>query len=276
MRLRDLGSWALAAWAAAALPALVAAPPASAAGGADGKFDTRTSAHFALHQDVNIAESGGFYGSRRFEEQVLGELERAYALLDQQLGLRPPRRLDVVIDDPALFDAQFAPLFRFRAAGFYSGFIRVRGDTQLTAPLARTLYHELVHAALAAVAPSLVLPAWLNEGSAEWFEWRAEGDRGLPVRGREALVQLAAQNALLPLAALSQPSFQRMDGQTASVAYLQSYGMVDYLVRSAGERSLPRFLDELVRTRDLDRALQRVYRLDLQTLEARFLGELGS
>jgi hypothetical protein len=207
---------------------------------------------------------------------VLDELERAYALLEQQLGLRPPRRLDVVIDDPGFFDQQFAALFRFQAAGFYSGFIRVRGDTRLTAPLSRTLHHELVHAALDAVAPSITFPAWVNEGSAEWFEWRSAGLRGLPARGREMLGQMAAQKALLPLATLSQPSFSRLDHQTAGVAYLQSYGMIDYLVRNGGDRSLARFLDELIRSRDLARSLQRVYRLDLRTLEARFLGELGA
>lgn len=262
---------------AALLLALVGAAGGAAASGrgADGRFEKRTSAHFTLHQDVDIDEAGGFHGSRRFEQEVLDELERGYASLEQLLGLRPPRRLDVVIDDPGLFDQQFAPLFRFRAAGFYSGIIRVRGDTRLTADLSRVLHHELVHAALDAVAPSLSLPAWVNEGTAEWFEWRTAGVRQLPTRGREILGDLAGRNALLPLAALSQPSFSRMDGQTAGVAYLQAYGMIDYLVRSAGERSLARFLDELTRSRDLGRALQRVYRVDLRTLESRFHGELA-
>jgi hypothetical protein len=254
---------------------LALAGPALAQGrGADGRFETRTSAHFTLHQDVDIDESGGFYGSRRFEELVLDELERAYDSLDAWLGLRLPRRLDVVVDDPTLFDQQFAPLFRFRAAGFYSGIIRVRGDTRLSPDLARTLHHELLHAALDAAAPSLVLPAWVNEGSAEWFEGRSIGWRGLPDRGRAMLRQLYGQQALLPLDVLSLPNFARLDARSAPVAYLQSYGMIDYLVRSAGDRGLARFLDELLRTRDLGRALQRVYRMDLRTLEARFLAEL--
>jgi hypothetical protein len=260
-----LAALALTAWAAAAR---------AGSGGADGRFDTRSSAHFLLHQDVNLAESGGFYGSRRFEQEVLGELERAYASLDQILGLRPPRRLDVIIDDPGLFDQQFGPLFRFRAAGFYAGLIRVRGDVGLTDALARTLHHELVHAAYDAAAPSLVLPAWLNEGSAEWFEWRTAGKRGLSQYERAALVYWASQNALLPLDVLSQPTFARLPGDAARVAYIQSYGMVDFLMRKQGERSLPRFVDELLRSRDLSRALQRVYRLDLGELEARFIAEL--
>jgi hypothetical protein len=242
--------------------------------GADGRFETRTSAHFTLHQDVDLDESGGFHGSRRFEQEVLGELERAHDALEQMLGLRPPRRLDVVVDDPGLFDQRFAALFRFRAAGFYSGVIRVRGDTQLTVDLARTLHHELVHAAFDAVAPSLILPAWINEGTAEWFEARAAGKRGVSQREHAALRYWAANGALLPLATLSQPSFSRMHAQHAQIAYVQSYAMLYHLVRSGGERSLPRFLDELLRSRDLGRALKRVYRMDLRELEAGFFGEL--
>ncbi len=262
----------------AALTALVALGLATGATaqnrGADGRFDTRTSAHFTLHQDVDLDESGGFHGSRRFEQEVLGELERAYVALEQRLGLRPPRRLDVVVDDPGLFDQRFAALFRFRAAGFYSGVIRVRGDTGLTVDLARVLHHELVHAAFDAVAPTMTLPGWLNEGTAEWFEARAAGKRSLSQRERAALEYWGAHNALMPLAALSPPSFSRMSAPQAQVAYVQSYAMLDYLARSGGERNLPRFFDELLRSRDLGRALTRVYRLDPRELEAGVLGEL--
>lgn len=255
--------------------AIAFAASASAQGrGADGKFETRTSAHFTLHQDVDIDESGGFHGSRRFEQEVLTELERAFASLESFLGLRPPRRLTVVIEDPAIFDQKFAGFFRFPAAGFYAGVIRVRGDVGLTADLARTLHHELVHAVLDALAPSLAFPAWVNEGFAEWFEWRAMGKRGLSSRERAILSHLASQNQLLPLNVLSLPAFSRMDRRAASVAYLQSYGMVDFLERKAGERGLARFVDELIRSKNLARALDRTYRMDLRELEAGFLGEL--
>ena len=244
--------------------------------GADGEFVERRSSHFLLLQDVAIDRSGGFHGSRRFEIEVLAELERAYEKLDALLGLRPERRLRVVIYDPARFDAQFAGLFRFPAAGFYGGAICIRGDTRLTAALARVLHHELVHAALDLAAPSLVLPGWVNEGGAEWFEVRAAaGQRGLSGRQRAALAELAGQGALHPLSVLSVSSFAGLGPRAASIAYLQSYALVDFLVRQGGERKLARFYDELLRTRHLDRALRRIYRLDAATLEARFFAELG-
>jgi hypothetical protein len=253
---------------------LAAALSAHADRGADGRFDRRESSHFGLHQDVDIDETGGFRGSRRFEQQVLEILERAFESLEHLLGLRPARKLDVVVYDPGIFDAQFAGLFRFPAAGFYAGIIRVRGTTEVDLPLMSVLHHELVHAALDAAAPSLVLPAWINEGGAEWFEARALGKRSLAGPEWSALQYLSRHGALMPIAVLSAPAFSNMGPQQARAAYLQSYALIDHLVRRHGERDLPRFYGELIRSHSVDRALSRVYRTDLARLEAGLLAEL--
>ncbi len=261
--------------AIALLCAGLVSPVAAGARGADGDFEQRRSSHFVLHQDVAIDQSGGFRGSRRFEQQVLDELERAYDALGHWLALRPPRRIDVVVYDPARFDAEFAGQFRFPAAGFYHGVIRVRGDTQLTTGLSRVLHHELVHAALDAAAPTLWLPGWVNEGAAEWFEARTSGQRGLATRQRAALEGIARSGELQSLSTLASPTFAGFDRRAAQIAYLQSYALIDYLARAQGERSLADFLAELIQSRSLDRALRRVYRLDAATLEARFARELS-
>ena len=137
-----------------ALPLLLGVPPAVADRGADGNFEKRTSSHFVLYQDVDIDESHGLRGSRRFEQDVLETLEDAYDGLDRFLGLRPRRMISVTIYDPAVFDAQFTGLFRFPSAGFYGDSIHVRGTTRVTEGLVRVLHHEVVHAAFDATAPS--------------------------------------------------------------------------------------------------------------------------
>ena len=102
---------ALALALACALPASLA----SAVGdrGADGEFERRDSFHFTLYQDVDIDEQGGLRGARRFEQQILAELEGAYDTLDRLLALRPEKQLVVYVWDPALFDQEYAGLFRF-------------------------------------------------------------------------------------------------------------------------------------------------------------------
>jgi hypothetical protein len=253
---------------------VVAAAGAAGDRGADGRFEKRTSAHFVLHQDVDIDQSGGFHGSRRFEQQVLEALEDAYDALDRLLGLRPQRKIEVVIYDAGVFDQQFRGLFKFGAAGFYHGVIRIRGATKLTHALSRVLHHELVHAAFQAAAPSLIFPGWVNEGTAEWFEARALGKRSLSMGEWAVLEEAVNGGGLLPIETLNVRSFGRMDPYVARLAYVQSYALIDHLVRHHGERTLPRFYDALIRHRDLDRALERVYRVDSATLVARLAQEL--
>jgi len=243
--------------------------------GGDGRFESRTSTHFLLLQDVAIDRRTGPSGSRQFERDVLQALEDGYDQLDDLLGLRPRRRLQVSVYDPELFDARYARLAPFRIAGFYGGTIRVRGDVQVTPALVRTLHHELVHAAFDAVAPGLVLPGWLNEGLAEWFSARTTGL--IPIGGNDfaALAQRGARGQLLPIAALSAPSFAGLDAGAAPLAYLQARALVDHLARNRGDGVLRVLVQRLLRTGDLDRSLERVAGVDSAGLEAAFLAELG-
>ncbi|MDX1649592.1 MAG: hypothetical protein R3263_07040 [Myxococcota bacterium] len=229
-----------------------------------------------LRQDVDLDDYHGPRGALAFERAVLAALEEGHDALDAHLGIRPPRPLPVHVWDPGLFDARFARLFRFPAAGFYGGTIHVRGDVALTTALRGTLHHELVHATLDAVAPSLVLPAWMNEGLAEWFESRTAGGGGhLTAGGWRALARAARRDALPPLAALSAPSLARLDPGTAGLAYLYAHGLVDHLARRRGASALRRVVEETVRTGDLRRSLRRVARATPAELDAAFRRELA-
>jgi hypothetical protein len=223
---------------------------------------------------VDIDEAGGFRGSRRFEQEVLDELERAYDRLFALLGLRPERPIEVVVYDPGVFDASFAGRFRFPAAGFYHGTIHVRGDVQVTSPLSRVLHHELVHAALHQAAPHVLWPGWFNEGVAEWFEARVAGKRHLGPGEAAALARARQRGELLPLATLWAPGFGRLGPQAAQLAYLQSYAMIAYLASEWGERALRDLCEDVARSRDVERALRRRMRLGSAELQVRLLGEL--
>ena len=242
--------------------------------GADGEFSKRTSRHFVLYQDVDIDRTSGFRGSRRFEQQTLEVLEAAYDQLAEKLGLRPERPITVVVYDPGVFDARFGGLFRFPAAGFYGDSIHLRGDTVVTDRLVAVLHHEFVHAALHDAAPTLVVPAWLNEGIAEWFEARALGKRQLAAEEKSWLRDRAEEGQLYSLAELSTPNLGHLEPAAARAAYLQSYAFVDFLVRRHGERRLREALADFLRTRKLEHSMRRSYRDSLPDLEARFREDL--
>jgi hypothetical protein len=254
---------------------LLALPVAAADSGADGNFEKRTSSHFVLYQDVDIDRTSGFRGSRRFEQQALAALEQAYDQLGLLVGLRPERPVTVVIYDPAIFDARFAGLFRFPAAGFYGDAIHIRGDTVVSDRLVSVLYHELVHAALGESAPSHAVPAWFNEGLSEWFEARALGKRGLNRGQFQALSRIASQGKLFSLEQLSRPSLGYMGPESARAAYLQSYAFFDYLARRHGEKKIPAVVGEYVRTGNIDRSFKRTYRDGLEKLQKRFAQDYG-
>ena len=263
------------AWSIAACLAFVLAAPAALGDGADGRFEKRTSSHFVLFQDVDIDDHHGIRGSRRFEQDVLAVLEDAHDRLDAMLGLRTRRPITVVVYDPRIFDARFAGLFRFAAAGFYGDSIQIRGDTAVTGNLVRVLHHELVHAAFDALAPSLILPGWFNEGMAEWFEARAAGKRG-PNNAEQAALAAAAQDGVLPsLAQLSSPTFGHLGPDGARLAYLESYAFVSYLARVHGERRLRDLVREVLRTGHLERSVRKTFRADLDRLEERFIEAYG-
>lgn len=245
-------------------------PPASAARdrGADGKFEERQSIHFRLHQDVAIDHYAGADGSRQFELSVLEILENAYGNVGRRLGLRPRTRIEVWVYDPAVFDQRFGGAFRFRAAGFFNGAIHLRGGTRIDSQLVRTLHHEYVHAAFHARDPSFEVPAFANEGIAEWFENLAIGKKDLSLGEARVLETLSRRGKLLPIRVLQRSGFVDVAPDDAGLAYLQSYATVNLLVHAHGERSLRTFVDELFRSRRVTRALERAYKLDPDELEA--------
>ncbi len=257
--------------------ALAAMPTGSALArdrGADGVFERRTSSHFELFEDVDIDHWSGRDGTRAFETAVTDVLENAYDRVAEILDVRPGGRRRVVVYDPADFDRRFAQSFGFRAAGFFDGAIHVRGGVQVDARVARTLHHEYVHCALAAAAPAIALPGWVNEGLAEWFENLAVGKRSLSDGERAFLADAARRGLLPPLSVLETPSFAHQDGATAAVSYVHAYAALDVLARRRGDRGLRDFVRTLLRTRNVEAALRRTYSLDTALLDAALRAEI--
>jgi hypothetical protein len=135
-------------------------PGTAHARGSGGEFEQRRSPHFVLQQDAVTNERGGFRGSRRFEQQLLEELERAYDALDEWLALRPKRRIDVVVYDADRFDAEFAGRFRLPRGGLLIRVTAVRAPPKLDrGALARGAPSRARARGARRGAPTLWLPA---------------------------------------------------------------------------------------------------------------------
>ena len=127
------------------------------------------------------------------------------------LGEYPPSTIVAVLYTEQQFrDLTRAPAW---AGGQYDGRIRipVAGAAQQPELFERVLTHELTHAIVAGIAPSGV-PAWLNEGLAQYFD-------GTDVTAAER--RMKALGRWIPLKRLG-GSFGRLSAADAQVAYDES------------------------------------------------------
>lgn len=129
------------------------------------------------------------------------------------------------------------------ASGVYDGFVHVvnepHTDFGVRIP---TLRHEVMHAQLHAAAGCM--PAWFNEGTAQYFSGRPSG---------AAWIKMLREHADFDLDALSVPTIVESPKEDAERLYAQSLAMVLYVVDRSGEDSLQDIVQELQDNGALDR-----------------------
>ncbi|MDH3222426.1 MAG: peptidase MA family metallohydrolase [Gemmatimonadota bacterium] len=125
---------------------------------------------------------------------------------------------------------------------------------------ARILRHEWAHLALAHAMGDLRIPRWFNEGYAEWAAGGWLGGGGWRLSVALALDQAPSLDSLT----IGWPAGR----EHAEVSYLLSASVIEYLVRSSGERGLERFFDEWRRVRSFDDALRSVFGATAGQLES--------
>lgn len=150
-------------------------------------------------------------------------LDSAFFQIGSKLGEYPPNTIVAVLyTDKQFRDFTHAPAW---SGGQYDGRIRipVAGAEQSPDRFERVLVHELSHAVVAGIARRPV-PAWLDEGLAQYFE-------GDDVEG--ARRQLKAIGVFIPLQRLEH-GFGGMNAAAARVAYDESLVAVSVLLDRPG------------------------------------------
>ena len=131
-----------------------------------------------------------------------------------------------------------------------------------------TVAHEFTHLLVAQAAGRghRQLPSWLNEGLAEF------GNISTGNSYAGALSRAIAAGRINPL--WYQRTFVGKPGDII-VAYGQARSVVDHLVSQHGNEKMAELMKAMHDTRDIDRALKRVYKLDTHTLDAEWREALG-
>ncbi len=130
----------------------------------------------------------------------------------------------------------------------------------------RAIAHELTHLVVHQMVfnPYNELPAWLDEGLAMY----AEGT--LPPTFADLLVEAEDDGSLISVRSLSSPFSAYAEQST--LAYAQSYSLVEFLIHNYGQSHMLELLRTFRKGSGYDQALGRVYDFDMDGLDRLWQG----
>jgi hypothetical protein len=137
--------------------------------------------------------------------------------------------------------------------------VSVEGLESVTGGLSRNLKHELVHSFVNQITRNRC-PVWLNEGVAMSLEPSSSASHG------RQLAQLFAAQKHIPLGAL-EGSFLRFSQNQATLAYLESLAVVEYILETYGMSDVVRVLERIGEGSTTEAALRAVVRAGYGRLE---------
>lgn len=165
----------------------------------------RAGRHFVFAYGNNARD----WGQRaEYEGKVMDALEEAYEFVGGDLHANRTQPVTVVLYTKAEFDLHYGGMALSRAAGFFSGKIRINDAQELTPDVRAVIVHEYVHAVVEELNHGgQNCPVWVNEGLATKVEndWRAhQGMPGADAGWRMQLRSMAAAGQLPSLQQLNQ------------------------------------------------------------------------
>jgi hypothetical protein len=164
---------------------------------------TRTHGGF----DIRYFNNERDFGQRAdYEGRIAEALDDASGFTKRILGFSRERPVAVILYTRDEFRAHMGELAAHTVAGLYSmDAIRINDAAELTRETRAVLAHEYVHAVVDELANGRTsnVPVWLNEGLAEYVEWRYLGSEDAPYAVRVSLRGAALANRLPRLSALA-------------------------------------------------------------------------
>lgn len=201
-----------------------------------GGMRTRANSRFVIRYFDNARD----FGQRAdYEGDVVSALEEAYAHTRKLLGEAREAPVDVILYTREEFALHQGQARAQMIAGLYSqDAIRINDAAELNTQTKATLVHEYVHAAVDGFIGGRAdrVPTWLNEGLAEYVEWRYLGSDEPPAHVRTRLRAAALQDRQPKLAELAEGMLvARAD---PGLAYATSGVAVRLLVQRKGARAV--------------------------------------
>ncbi len=216
------------------------------------------------------------FGQRaEYEGKVQGALEEARVATQRILGRSRDTAVDVILYSREEFMMHHGPMFAMAVAGFYSeSAIRMNDSAEINQRNQTTLVHEYTHALFdeASGFRDERLPTWLNEGLAEYTEWRYEGTEQGPRPVRQALQQAALSDRLPTLASMTRGSI--MNQPNVGLAYATGASAVRLMLGRGGTRELFELIAEVGKGADFDKAFENRYGRSVERFQEELVAEL--
>jgi hypothetical protein len=228
---------------------------------------TRTNGRFQIRYYNNDRD----FGQRaEYEGRITDALDEAYHFTRRILGEGRETPLEVVIYTNAEFRATYGTTTARFVAGMYAAnSMRINNGTELTQKVKGTIVHEYVHGAVTDFAGGTdqerLIPIWLNEGLAEYVQWRYMDMDG---PDKELVHQLnsAIRNGKLPkLRSLNKGRL--VSHRDPALAYAVSAIAVSELLKQGGPRLLLTLIKDLGRGISIDAGLVDHYGMTLEDLD---------
>src|SRR5512136_3032316 len=206
-----------------------------------------------------------YKGDSHFVQRLVEAGEEALSLLEDDIGAKPERTIEVYVygnttalQDSLIYPDEWTGGVAFTEYGIVALGISVSQLGWGEGAMAHEMAHLVVHQ-VTMNGYGIVLPNWLDEGLAMYAEGELSSDLA------SALSSAVKRRQLDSVQSLSS-SFPA-DTAGATLAYAESYSLVDYLLEHKGGRE--NMLDLLGAMRDgsgHEEALQEVYGLSISQL----------
>jgi hypothetical protein len=239
--------------------------------GPDG-MRTRTGRRFVFRYFNNQRD----FGQRaEYEGKVADALETAYTFTRRILGRARETPVDVVLYTREEFATHFGPQTALMVAGFYGeGAIRMNDAARLDARARSVIVHEYVHAAVDELAGfnARRVPLWVNEGLAEYVQWRFLGSENPPHAVATALRSAAARDQVPRLEDMTDRAL--ITQSQPALAYGTSAIAVRLLLKTGGPDNLLGLIADVGEGRPFAQVLAERYGRDLERLNREVRDEL--
>lgn len=209
------------------------------------------------------------FGQRaEYEGRVQAALESAREASRRILGDSRQSATDVILYSKEEFRMHHGSAMAQAIAGFYSeNAIRMNDSAEINPHNQATLVHEYTHAVIdeAASFKTHQVPIWMNEGLAEWVEWRYQGHDG-PSVGQAAQLRAAAKQGGLPrLASLERQAL--VNTGDPGMAYATSACAIRLLVKIKSEAAVLTMIRDIGKGTPWPRALSDHFGLTPERLQ---------